>query len=79
MYRYEIPPTPPATIRALAEVARRHLRYVYMGNIGRRKPIRYVPGCGHVLVRRVGYNVKVTGIEDGACAECGAEVPIVMK
>jgi hypothetical protein len=30
-------------------------------------------------VRRVGYSVKVTGIEDGLCAGCGAEVPIVMS
>ncbi len=79
MYRYEIPPTPPATIRALAEVARRHLRYVYMGNVGPEETNTLCSGCGHILIRRVGYNVKVTGIEDGACAECGAEVPIVME
>jgi pyruvate formate lyase activating enzyme len=78
MYRYEIPPTPPATIRKLAAVARQHLRYVYMGNIGPEETNTLCPGCGHVLIQRVGYNVKVTGIEDGACAECGAAVPIVM-
>ncbi len=78
MYRYELPPTPPATVRRLAEAARRHVRYVYTGNIGPEETNTECPGCGHVLVRRVGYSVKVTGIEDGVCAKCGAAVPIVM-
>ena len=78
MYRYELPPTLPATVRRLAEAARRHVRYVYTGNIGPEETNTECPGCGHVLVRRVGYSVKVTGIEDGVCAKCGAAVPIVM-
>ena len=69
---------PPATLRKLAEAARQHLRYVYMGNIGPEETITPVPACGAALVRRVGYSVKVTGIKAGACAVCGARAPIVM-
>jgi pyruvate formate lyase activating enzyme len=79
MYRYELPPTPPAAVRRLAEVARQHVRYVYTGNIGPEETSTDCSRCGHVLVRRVGFSVKVTGIEDGVCAKCGAEVPIVIS
>jgi pyruvate formate lyase activating enzyme len=78
MFRYTLPPTPPATVRRLADAARRHVQYVYTGNIGPEETNTNCHGCGRLLVRRVGYSVKVTGIEDGACTACGAEVPIVI-
>lgn len=77
-YRYEIPTTSPATLRKLAEVARRHLRFVYMGNIGPEETNTLCLKCGGILVRRVGYSVRTEGIAGGACAACGAPAPIVM-
>ena len=77
-YRYAIQPTPAATLRKLADVARRHLRFVYTGNIGPDETITACPKCGGTLVRRVGYSVRIEGISAGACAGCGAVVPIVM-
>ncbi|MFI5369654.1 MAG: AmmeMemoRadiSam system radical SAM enzyme [Spirochaetia bacterium] len=77
-YRYAIQPTPIATLRKLADVAREHLRFVYIGNIGPEETITPCPGCGAALVRRVGYSVRVQGIREGACAGCGARAPIVM-
>jgi pyruvate formate lyase activating enzyme len=76
-YKYEIPPTPASTLLSLSEVARRHLRFVYRGNIGPEESNTECPECGEVLVRRMGYSVKVVGIRDGACAKCGAKSPIV--
>jgi pyruvate formate lyase activating enzyme len=76
-YRYSIPATPPATIHGLAEVARRHVRYVYVGNLGVEECNTACSKCGAVLVHRVGYRVRVTGVQAGACAKCGAAVPIV--
>ncbi len=32
-YHMQKPPTPPATLQALAAVAKRHLRHVYLGNV----------------------------------------------
>jgi pyruvate formate lyase activating enzyme len=78
-YQYDAPPTPPATVRELAAVARRSLRFVYTGNIGPAESDTACPSCGAVLVRRVGYAVKVTGIGGGACAKCGAKSPVVVE
>ena len=77
-YRYAIPPTPPATLRRLAEVAKQHLRFVYIGNIGPEETITACPKCGQTLVRRVGYSVRLEGMSAGACEGCGTRVPIVL-
>jgi len=75
-HRYRIPPTPPATVRRLAEVARRHLRYVYVGNMGAEASDTACSECGSVLVRRIGWHVEVTGVAGGKCTNCGAQAPI---
>jgi pyruvate formate lyase activating enzyme len=76
-YKYSIPATPPPTIRELAGIARRHLQYVYVGNLGPEECDTSCAACGSLLVRRLGYSVKVVGVSGGACAACGAPVPIV--
>jgi pyruvate formate lyase activating enzyme len=75
--KYTIPPTPPATLQRLAEVARKHLRYVYLGNVGLEETNTLCPNCGSLLVCRRGYSVSVRGIENGRCRECGGQIPIV--
>lgn len=77
-YRYDIPATPPESVRALAEVARRHLQFVYVGNLGLEETNTLCPGCGSLLVRRAGYSVRLEGIKSGNCRKCGKPVPIVL-
>jgi pyruvate formate lyase activating enzyme len=76
-YRYTIPPTPPSTLRELGEIARRHLRYVYLGNIGSEESNTSCRACNNLLVRRRGYQVTVPGLREGKCSRCGAPAPIV--
>jgi pyruvate formate lyase activating enzyme len=76
-YKYSIPATPAPTVRELAEIARRHLHFVYVGNLGAEESDTHCASCGALLVRRVGYRVSVEGVRQGACAECGTRVPIV--
>jgi len=76
-YRYSIPPTPASTLRELAEVARKHLNYVYLGNVGMEETNTLCPNCGSLLVRRRGYSVSVKGIADGKCRQCGAGTSVV--
>ncbi|OHD70736.1 MAG: AmmeMemoRadiSam system radical SAM enzyme [Spirochaetes bacterium RBG_16_67_19] len=76
-YRYTLPPTPAATVRRLAEVARRYLRYVYLGNLGAQESNTVCRECAAVLVRRRGYQVSMPGLHDGRCAQCGTPAPIV--
>jgi len=70
-HEYTLPPTPAATVRRLAEVARKRLRYVYTGNLGAEAADTVCAGCGNVLVKRVGWHVEMTGIEAGRCAAAG--------
>jgi pyruvate formate lyase activating enzyme len=76
-YRYTLPPTPPATLRELAQVARRHLHYVYLGNLSAEPSDTLCRGCGSALVRRRGYRVDASGLEGERCAHCGKPAPIV--
>jgi pyruvate formate lyase activating enzyme len=75
-YKYSIPSTGKKTIERLAEVAARYLNYVYLGNVGLNETNTFCPGCGSLLIRRMGYHTSVTGISDGKCATCHAPIPI---
>ncbi|MGA2615130.1 MAG: AmmeMemoRadiSam system radical SAM enzyme [Spirochaetia bacterium] len=82
-YKYTIPPTPPVLVKKLAEAARQHLRYVYVGNAGSEESNTACPKCGNLLIRRVGYSVKVDGLRSSghgecSCTKCGTRVPIVV-
>ena len=77
-YKYDVPATPAAALRNLAEVARQHLSFVYTGNIGPEEADTLCPKCGSVLVRRMGYSVRVVGIQSGACAQCGTPARLVL-
>jgi pyruvate formate lyase activating enzyme len=76
-HEYTLPPTPPGTVRRLAEVAKRHLKHVYVGNLGAESSDTACGECGNILVKRVGWHVQLTGIKAGACARCGAKSPII--
>ncbi len=77
-YRYTLPPTSAATLRKLAQAARRHLHHVYLGNVGAEEALTRCAACNAVLVRRRGYSVQVTGIDAGRCTSCGAASPVVV-
>lgn len=77
-YKMRRPATPETTLIEFANRARERLHYVYVGNI--RLPDMAdtrCPGCGRVLVDRQGYQVRVPGIERGACRNCGRQAYIV--
>jgi pyruvate formate lyase activating enzyme len=76
-HEYTLPPTPASTVRRLAEVARKHLKYVYTGNLGAETADTACAACGNVLVRRTGWRVEVAGVRGGRCAKCGTAAPIV--
>ena len=76
-HKYTLPPTPPGTVHRLAEVARKHLKHVYVGNLGAESSDTVCAACGNILVRRIGWRVEVTGVKAGKCAQCGADAPII--
>ena len=77
-YKYSIPPTPPGTVKRLAELAGKYLNYVYLGNVGSSETNTYCPKCRKLLIKRAGYNVTIKGIEKGRCVSCNAEVSVKM-
>jgi pyruvate formate lyase activating enzyme len=76
-YRYTLPPTSPSTLQELAQAARRHLQYVYLGNVGPEPSDTLCQECGAALVRRRGYRVDTSGLDGERCARCGRPALIV--
>ena len=75
----ENPPTPLATLKEAYQIARKELRYVYLGNIADfQYSTTYCPRCKAVLVERQAYGVKLEGIKDGHCGKCGEEVDFIL-
>ena len=72
-----LPPTPVATLdRARKTAMDAGLRFVYVGNV----PLHegghtYCPGCGKVVIRRVGYRTDTSNLKDGTCRSCGRKIP----
>ncbi len=78
-WKFDAPPTPPATLARAAALARRKLDYVYVGNV--RLPggsDTVCPDCGASCVVRDGFSARVL-LRDGArCPGCGRTLPIVV-
>jgi len=79
-YKLQAKPTPLSTLERACNIFRKHLDYVYLGNVASHKGAdTSCASCGALLVERTGYSTKVIGLAaGGACAKCGAENNIVM-
>jgi pyruvate formate lyase activating enzyme len=72
------PPTPVAGLVTAAEIARRKLDYVYLGNVVvDQYRDTLCPQCGSLLVERSGYTGVVRGISGGKCTNCGRPSEVV--
>lgn len=79
-YHLEAPPTPVKTLQRAYGIARRHLRYVYMGNVMTSEGQNTLcPGCGATLIARAGYHTELRGIRAGVCGSCGRRAEVVMS
>ena len=67
------------TLLKAAEIgATEGLQFVYAGNLpGRVGPWEDTrcPGCGLVLIRRVGYRILENRLQNGACPKCHRQIP----
>jgi pyruvate formate lyase activating enzyme len=64
--------TPASTLQMAANIAHEAgLRYVYIGNvIDPKHQQTYCPGCGRVVIGRVGYTIETFAIKSGRCVHC---------
>jgi pyruvate formate lyase activating enzyme len=77
-HRFKAAPTPASTVKRAYDIAIQKLKYVYIGNL-------YLdgttdtrcPDCGVVAVTRNGFQARPTGISEGRCSSCGAELNII--
>ncbi len=70
------PATPAATLDRAREIGLAEgLRYVYVGNVISSKGEETAcPGCGKVLIRRLGFQSQVVGLRQGHCKACDFRV-----
>jgi len=77
-YRLTVPPTPVATLRRAAELARRRLKYVYLGNVSEPGGSdTRCPRCGVTVIARMGHAVTGCRLRDRRCPACGQEIRLV--
>jgi pyruvate formate lyase activating enzyme len=75
------PPTPLATLKRCAKIAREEgLYFVYIGNVHEAPDLgnTFCPNCGKLLIRRVGYIIAENHIKDGSggrCPYCDTTIP----
>ncbi|MBD3387717.1 MAG: AmmeMemoRadiSam system radical SAM enzyme [Candidatus Altiarchaeales archaeon] len=81
---YKMIGTPPTGVdileRAVAIGRDSGLKYVYAGNLPHGDyENTYCPGCGELVVERVGFNVVSNKLGEGICPSCKAELEGVWK
>ncbi len=78
-YKMDLPPTPMSSLELAYRIARRKLRYVYLGNVLREEGSDSLcPECGAVLIHRHGYDTRMGKLEGSRCGACGAELNFVV-
>lgn len=74
-YKLSNEPTPVATLICARDTAKKHLNYVYIGNVWGADSTTYCPSCGKALIKR-GSTVSMEGLSGGRCKYCGQTIPV---
>jgi len=74
-YKMTIPPTPVETLVQAWVLARKKLKFVYLGNIlDPKTSTTYCPVCNKPLISRQGYSIDFNYVEGGKCKYCGEKI-----
>ncbi|RDV84280.1 AmmeMemoRadiSam system radical SAM enzyme [Ammonifex thiophilus] len=81
-FEFTAPPTPLEDLYRARDIARRYLRYVYLGNVWDEEGgITYCPECRRPVIKREGYKIREVALKEGEgswlCASCSAALPLV--
>jgi len=73
----DLPPTPVSSLERAWKIGRdAGLNYVYLGNVpGHPGENTTCPGCGEILIRRVGYRILSNRLVTGSCPDCKRSIP----
>ena len=70
--------TPAELLYQAEDIFKKHLRFVYIGNVLSEKGSDTLcPSCGGLLIERRGYRARSSGLEGTRCAQCRARTNIV--
>lgn len=75
-YKFDAPSTPPETLFKAYEIARKHLYFVYLGNIMGNKEGKdtFCFKCGNKLIERMGYHTRIIALtSEDLCNKCGSD------
>ncbi len=76
-YKYNRPPMDLKTMEELYQIAKKHLDYVYVGNVPGMHEDTVCPKCGETVVKRNGYDVQMVGLDkNGKCTKCGHKIVV---
>jgi pyruvate formate lyase activating enzyme len=78
-YSYNREPTDLQFMLDVYDMAKRKLKYVYLGNITGHSLTHNTtcPSCGELLVSREGYSVSLRGLKNGLCTACGVKADFI--
>ncbi len=76
-YRFQAPRTPVAVLEQAWAIGKSEgLRFVYLGNVpGHAHACTVCPGCGTLLVERLGISRVQSRLRGGQCPACGLAIP----
>lgn len=75
-YKMSRPSTEIKVMKRAAEIAKRYLKYVYLGNLAGYDNSTYCHECGELLIERTGFAAKPL-IDKSFCSKCNIRVPIL--
>lgn len=78
MYKVRnLPSTPVGSLEMARETAlAAGLHFPYVGNVpGHPGESTWCPGCGELVIRRVGYKILELKLDKGSCTKCGRPIP----
>jgi pyruvate formate lyase activating enzyme len=72
----DVAATPVSTLERACELGKKAgLKFIYAGNVpGHNSESTVCYSCGRVVVRRLGYDTEITGLDGSKCRFCGAEL-----
>lgn len=76
-YKMERPPTGLEVMLESREIAKKHLNYVYLGNIANVENSTYCPKCGRLLIERNGVSIR-KHTNSNICPECAIDTKLLL-
>ena len=68
--------TPLSTLEKAYNIGKKHLNYVYAGNLpAKDMESTFCHKCNELLIERRYYQVKIKALKDGKCKKCGQSIP----